>query len=194
MSCSPLSDLINPDTSQVWTRGCVFRNTRDQFGVFSNMKAGMPIRYGGMFWRSSEALYQAARFQNNPILWKAINSQDNAFLAKQKAYEFIDMTRDDWHEIKIDVMASVLTLKYWAWSYKLWPLTKEYDHLIIEESKRDNFWGACPTERFHLIGANVLGQLWTLVLKRGRSAQSNDVREDLLPKMHRTLDDVLKGI
>ena len=33
------------------------------------------------------------------------------------------------------------------------------DRPIVEESRKDNFWGAKPTDEFTLVGMNVLGRL-----------------------------------
>lgn len=181
------TEPLNLDKKQRWDREFSFCKTRDPRGELSNMCAGFPMFYGGISWKSSEALYQAARFQDRPDIWEQINNASNGFTAKQKAYEFKEMTRPDWQDIKIDVMLAVTSIKWSQHRARLQPIVSACTGPIVELSKKDDFWGAIPGERFDLIGANILGQLWTLL---GKNAIRN-YRIDVLPCVMRTLDDVI---
>lgn len=141
-----------------------FFRTRDAFGELSNMHNGFPLEFGNRVWRSSEALYQALRFPDAPAIHDAINAQTNAFLAKQKAYEFKDKTRADWHEVNVAIMEQVLRLKLDQHFEKLSAiLFQTGTRPIVEKSSKDDFWGAMPDGNGVLIGENVLGTLWMVL-------------------------------
>lgn len=128
------------------------------------MAAGFPILYRDRLYPSSEALYQALRFENNLALHDAIIAQPNGFLAKKKAYEFIDQSRSDWEEVKVEVMESVIRLKLQQHFVVIKSvLDMTFDLNIVERSSKDQFWGAIMNDDGVLVGENVLGMLWMVV-------------------------------
>jgi len=62
----------------------VFRETNDQFGGLSNMAAGFPLWVNGIEMRTSEALYQAARFPHLPNVQRDILAQASPIARKDE--------------------------------------------------------------------------------------------------------------
>ena len=69
-------------------------------------------------------------------------------------------TRADWDLVRIRIMRWCLRVKlaqHWSTFGEL--LLSTEDRPIVEESERDDFWGAKPLPDGTLIGVNVLGRL-----------------------------------
>lgn len=138
----------------------VFCKTREAFGVFSNMAAGMPLVVDGTPWRSSEALYQACRLPTHPALQSRIAMALNGMAAKEVAHSALALTRADWETARVHCMRWVLRLK--AQQHPgtfVAALLESGDRPIVELSMRDDFWGAGPGPGNTLVGRNVLGRL-----------------------------------
>ena len=148
---------------------CVtFYRSREEFGGLSNMAGGYPIQLGPYAIRTSEHLYQALRYPDQPEVQMDILAIPSPLFAKRKAHESLAQERPDWHEIKTDVMMWCLQLKllHNRDSFgKLLLATNNRD--IVEASPVDDYWGAKPIHgTTMLLGWNVLGRLlWML---RGR--------------------------
>lgn len=71
----------------------------------------MPIKFKNKIWNSSEALYQACKYPNNPEIRERILKAGTPIKAKRVQEEFHRYIRNDWDDIKIDVMLWVLKLK-----------------------------------------------------------------------------------
>lgn len=113
--------------------------------------------------RSSESLYQCLRFTSHPEIQREIienkSPKGSKMVSKKYRKEF---TRDDFDEIKVDLM-------YWCLKVKLcsYPilfgnlLDRTGDREIVEISNSDRFWG-CVREKGNeniVTGENVLGHL-----------------------------------
>jgi ribA/ribD-fused uncharacterized protein len=144
----------------------VFWKTKEKFGGLSNF-APFPLEVNGIEIRTSEALYQACRFPNNPEIQKLIIDAKSPMTAKMIAKKYVNFTRKDWHEGSIGptknfVMFWCLRLKlmqnYDKFSTELLS-TLAYGKDIVEKSKKDNYWGAIPDKLNEniLVGQNVLG-------------------------------------
>lgn len=145
------------------TGSAVFRKTSEGWGGLSNMAGGFPIRVNGLRILTSEALYQACRYPHRPDLQRLIIDQKSPMAAKMKSkpHRTTD-SRPDWHMIEADVMRWCLQVKLKQnWS-RFEPLLRATgERSIVEESHRDDFWGAIAVKNDtqHLIGRNVLGRL-----------------------------------
>ena len=136
-----------------------FRTTRERFGGLSNMASGFPIEVNGVQILTSEALYQACRFPDRPDVQRIIIEQRSPMTAKMKSRRFQRDTRSDWEWIRVMVMG-------WCLRVKLAQNWDEFSELllstgnapIVEDSRRDDFWGAKRTDD-ELIGTNALGRL-----------------------------------
>lgn len=150
----------------IWTPDecAIFYRTRERLGDLSNMASGMPIRYEGREYPSSEALYQALRFPQRYDIHDAIIAASTPFLAKKTAYCFIDRTRVDWNDVKVSTMEMVLNLKVEQHPVRMRTvLDQTHQFPIVERSSRDRFWGAVMRDDGKLEGENVLGILWTII-------------------------------
>jgi len=160
----------------------VFFRTRDPFGGFSNMSSSFPVYANGTFFGSSEALYQACRFPHLPDVQAEIMQQNNGLLAKRAAYRYLSQSRKDWHLINVRVMDWVLRVKL-AQNHQVFgdllASSGGPDRPIVEQSSRDNFWGAIlvhgPAPRT-LVGRNVLGRL-LMSLRTEHSERPSELKQ-----------------
>lgn len=136
-----------------------FRRTRESWGALSNMASGFPLWIGPICIPSSEALYQACRFPDLPLVQHRIISQRSPMSAKMVRRPYEQFTRDDWDEVRVTVMDWCLRVKLAqhldTFGDLLWATG---DRPIVENSHKDDFWGAIP-EGDSLVGLNVLGRL-----------------------------------
>jgi putative DNA methylase len=138
----------------------VFRKTNEEFGGLSNMAPGFPVRVNGHPIRTSEALYQACRFPHMPEVQQMVIKQQSPMTAKMKSKPYRRDSRTDWDSVRVTVMRWCLRVKLAQNWLKFSRLLESTDELpIVEESKKDDFWGAKPIEDGRLVGANVLGRL-----------------------------------
>ena len=138
----------------------VFLKTKEKYGGLSNMAGGFPLQVNGIPIYTSEALYQACRFPHLPAVQRLIIEQRSPMSAKMKSKPHRENSRPDWDDVRRDIM-------YWCLRVKLaqnWETFSELllstgDRSIVEQSRRDDFWGAKPVDEQTLIGSNVLGRL-----------------------------------
>ena len=152
-----------------------FRKTKERFGGLSNMAGGFPVDVDGIAIRTSEALYQACRFPDDPAVQRMIIAQRSPMTAKMKSKRHLPKTRSDWETVRVEVMrwcVSVKLAQNWEKFERL--LLSTGDAPIVEQSRRDVFWGAQRRPE-GLVGANALGRL----LVGLREALKGPGREDL---------------
>lgn len=125
------------------------------------MAAGFPLKVNGVRVPTSEALYQACRYPDNPSAQQEIIGQFSPMTAKMKAKTFKSQTRSDWDEVRFKIMRWCLRVKLnqnFDEFSRLLLATKERP--IVEQSRRDTYWGAKLSEDGTLlVGQNVLGRL-----------------------------------
>ena len=137
-----------------------FRKTAEAFGGLSNMAPGYPIQVAGMAVRTAEALYQACRFPHLPEVQRMIVAETSPMTAKMRSKPYRDRSRAQWDDIRIPIMKWCLRVKLaqnWTKFGDL--LVRTGDRPIVEDSRKDDFWGAIRDERGDLHGRNVLGRL-----------------------------------
>ena len=138
----------------------VFKKTKDVFGGLSNMAAGFPIDiYGRRYW-TSEVLYQACRFPHMPKVQELVVNQRSPMTAKMKSRSYHDDSRGDWTQVRIATMKWCLGAKLvrnWSGFSEL--LLESGNRPIVEESRKDTFWGAKSRDNGTLEGVNALGRL-----------------------------------
>jgi ribA/ribD-fused uncharacterized protein len=138
----------------------VFRKTKDAFGGLSNMAAGYPLLVEGVNLLTSEALYQACRFPHRPEVQQLIIEQASPMSAKMKSKPYRKESRPDWDRVNVAVMRWCLRVKLAQHWDRFGDLLRSTGDLpIVEESGRDQFWGAKPVDEATLVGASVLGRL-----------------------------------
>ena len=124
------------------------------------MAAGFPFEVNGVRIPSSEALYQACRFPHMPEVQRLIISQRSPMTAKMRSKPHRKNSRSDWNQVRVPVMRWCLRVKLaqnWQKFAELLLTTEERP--IVEESGKNDFWGAKPLENGTLVGRNVLGRL-----------------------------------
>lgn len=138
----------------------VFRKTKEKYGGLSNMASGYPIKINDISIRTSEALYQACRFPHLQDVQYTIIQQRSPMTAKMKSKPHRKKTRPDWFVVRVNIMRWCLRVKL-AQNWKKFGslLISTGDLPIVEESKKDGFWGAKPKGEDILVGKNVLGRL-----------------------------------
>jgi type I restriction enzyme S subunit len=143
-------------------KSAVFLRTAELFGGLSNMAGGYPLSINNIRILTTEALYQACRFPHLPEVQKLIIGQNSPMTAKMKSKPFRKESRPDWDDIRIPVMRWCLHVKLAQnWEKFSTLLLSTENCPIVEESYRDQFWGAKPIDTDSLSGINVLGQLLT---------------------------------
>jgi ribA/ribD-fused uncharacterized protein len=157
---------------------CVlFMRTKERFGGLSNMASGYPLFINGIYIPTSEALYQACRFPHKPDLQKVIIGQKSPMTAKMKSKPYRKDSRPDWDSVRVDIMWWCLQVKlaqHWEKFGDL--LLSTGDNPIIEESYKDQFWGAKPMNAEKLIGTNILGQLLTILREQLKGSDTDKLR------------------
>ena len=137
-----------------------FRKTKEVFGGLSNMAGGYNLKVNGVNILTSEALYQACRFPHLAEVQQLIIAQNSPMTAKIKSKPYRNQSRQDWDKVRVNIMRWCLRVKLvqnWEKFGQL--LLQTGDKSIVEDSSKDDFWGAIPTEDNQLVGANVLGRL-----------------------------------
>ena len=150
------------DQTRTYDRSCsvVFLKTKDPFGGLSNMAGGFPLVVNGVSIRTSEALYQACRFPHLPDVQRLIIAQRSPMTAKMKSKPYRHDSRADWNRVRVNVMRWCLRVKLaqnWGVFGKL--LLDTGSRPIVEQSRKDAFWGTRPANDRTLVGTNVLGRL-----------------------------------
>jgi len=140
----------------------VVYKTRERFGGLSNMASGYPLQVNGVRILTSEALYQACRFPHLPELQQEIIEQRNPVIAKMKGRPHCMDSRGDWDQVRAKIMWWCLRVKL-AQNYDRVSrlLLETTGHSIVEQSRKDDYWGAklSESEEKLLIGHNVLGRM-----------------------------------
>ncbi len=141
-----------------------FTKTTLPFGWMGNMSP-YPIQYKGKEWRTTEALFQALRF-NDVKIQDIIRAEKRPLDAKYKALSFSDkMFITPLSEEDINNMRLCIKLKIEQYPNLLTLLLKTENLPIYENvTKRGNignnlFWGAMLVDN-KWIGKNMLGNIW----------------------------------
>ena len=136
-----------------------FRTTKGRFGGLSNMAPRFSIEVNGIQIATSEALYQACRYPRRPDVQRIIIEQRSPMTAKMKGKRYLKHTRPDWNKVRVTVMRWCLRVKLAQnWDSFGGLLLSTGDVPIVEDSRRDTFWGAKRTDGV-LVGINTLGRL-----------------------------------
>lgn len=157
---------------------CFFRKTKEAFGGLSNMASGYPLIVNGKHILTSEALYQACRFPHLPNVQEKIIKEKSPMTAKMVSKPFRSNSRQDWDNVRVDIM-------YWCLRVKLAQnfltfgqlLESTCEKSIVEESSKDAFWGAIVDKKDSsiLVGVNALGRLLMKLRQEYNSANRYDL-------------------
>lgn len=125
------------------------------------MAPGFPLEVNGLHIRTTEALYQACRFPHLPEVQRMIISEMSPMTAKMKSKRYRNDSRQDW-----DTVARLRVMR-WCLRVKLAQNWEKFGDLlrttgaapIVEDSRKDAFWGAKAATENTLTGCNVLGRM-----------------------------------
>jgi type I restriction enzyme S subunit len=160
----------------------VFLKTDEPFGGLSNMAGGYPIHVNGVRILTSEALYQVCRFPHLPDVQRMIIGQISPMTAKMRSKPYRKDSRLDWDQVRVRIMRWCLRMKLannWHTFSEL--LLRTGDRPIVEESRKDDFWGAKAIGGGSaLIGMNVLGRL-LMELREQVKQQGREATLDVAP-------------
>lgn len=127
-----------------------------EFYVFSNFSS-FQVDWMGKRWATSEHAYQASRFfEVAPELEKKVIEARSAHEAFEIAMNNKDSQRENWPEIKTEVMLDICRHKLRQNPYVLKKLLLTNNELMVEDSPVDSFWGWGPDRQ----GRNELGKIW----------------------------------
>jgi ribA/ribD-fused uncharacterized protein len=107
------------------------------------MAPGFPLKVNGVLIRTSEALYQACRFPHLPKVQRLIIDEGSPMTAKMKSKSYRSQSRPDWDAVRVRIMRWCLRVKlaqHWETFSRL--LLATGDQPIVEDSRKDDFWGA----------------------------------------------------
>ena len=157
-----MAAVVKLPETRTYTRqeSITFRKTAERFGGLSNMAGGYLLNVNGVRILTSEALYQACRFPHLPEVQRQIIAERSPMTAKMRSKPYRDNSRPDWDIVRTKIMRWCLQVKLvqnWDKFSKL--LLETGDLPIVEDSRKDDFWGAKPEDEEILVGANVLGRL-----------------------------------
>ena len=133
------------------------------YGWLGNMSP-YPILYKGKEWRTSEALFQSLRFDDESIK-EQIRLEKSPMGAKMKAKKFSKkMVIEPMSDEDVENMRMCLKLKIEQHPELKEKLKNTGSEIIVEDvSKRNGqrhlFWGGKIVNE-NLIGQNTLGNLW----------------------------------
>jgi putative DNA methylase len=173
--------VSQPDTREYErSSAVVFLRTKEAFGGLSNMAGGFPLRVNGVRIATSEALYQACRFPHRPEVQRLVIEQTSPMTAKMKTKPYRADTRPDWDRVRTKIMRWCLRVKL-AQNYSTFSrlLLSTGECPIVEESRKDGFWGAKPVDGGRLVGMNVLGRLLMELRKELREFGRSHLQEIL---------------
>ena len=148
---------------RIYTRdqACGFRFSRETWGAYSNFQPlPLPIAAGPWSFKSSEHLYQAAKFASRQDIQQRIAQTPTARRAAAIGRTPGLAIDPGWNAQRVDVMRWVLRMKRETNRAEIDAvLAAAGDRPIVEVSTRDPWWGARPVAgRYE--GNNVLGRLW----------------------------------
>ena len=130
-----------------------------EFYVLSNFSA-FRLRWKNLDFDTSEAAYHWEKFSDNTYYHEKIRKE---LLSCRSAHEtyyvarvYMHYKRQDWNDVKIPIMKSILEAKVDQHPYVKEKLIQTKNRELIEDSWRDDFWGWGPNKN----GRNELGKLW----------------------------------
>ncbi|MEM5808297.1 MAG: NADAR family protein [Candidatus Aenigmatarchaeota archaeon] len=141
---------------------CIFRKTKELYGGLSNMASGFPLKVNGIEILTSEALYQACRFPHLPDVQEKIIREKSPMSAKMVSKPYRSNSRPDWDDTRIKIMRWCLRVKLAQNFIEFGKLLEStFDKPIVEDSSKDDFWGAIRDKQDESIlkGTNALGRL-----------------------------------
>lgn len=129
----------------------VIANFSGPYWFLSNFSKQV-VPYNGCYYKSAEHAFQATKMTNE-VDHNVVAGQLSPGEAKKIAR--LQKKRDDWEEVKVQVMREILRAKFTFVPHRKGQLIRTEGHILIEGNTwGDKFWGMCNGE-----GQNILGRL-----------------------------------
>lgn len=127
-----------------------------QYRFLSNF-APAEIFYHGVRFQTLEHAYQAAKAKTESDFWKFTRCGSPG--EAKKLGRTIEV-REDWEEIKVALMATLVAQKFGQRHFGSLLLATNPDKLVESNLWHDNFWGNCSCAKcLHIVGKNYLGKI-----------------------------------
>ena len=121
---------------------------------FSNFYRAQ-IYVDGRMWKTSEHYYQAMKFDGSQEhvdeVWRAKSPMDAAKIGRDRKRPL----REDWEEVKDEVMYKAITAKFTQHENLKKILLDTDDAILVEHTVKDRYWGDGGDGS----GKNMLGKL-----------------------------------
>ena len=138
-----------------------------EFAFLSNFYPS-PITDGNLIFPTVEHMFQAAKTVNIKE-YEEIATADTPGRAKRLGKTIA--LREDWEEVKEDIMYQALWLKFSIPAFREMLLATDNEELIEGNNWHDNTWGNCSCDRCKDIeGQNKLGKMLMQVREEIRSS------------------------
>lgn len=141
----------------------IFNKVKEEFGWLGNM-APYPINFENQIWRTSEALFQAMRF-DNPEIRELIRNEKSPMGAKMKAKSHNKfMVVEPMSVEDVENMKKCVRLKFEQHPELMVKLLETGNSEIIEDigirnGERHKFWGAKRINENQFEGQNMMGKI-----------------------------------
>ena len=112
----------------------------------------------GIYWKTSEHYYQAHKFKDEDIQRMIIEAPTPKIASKIGRNRNFKL-REDWENVKKDIMYEAVLYKFKANPDILEKLLKTGDEEIIEATVKENYWGCGPLKD----GQNNYGKILVAV-------------------------------
>lgn len=126
-----------------------FYSTKAKYGEFSNF-AAFGFHVDGQFYRTSEHYFQVMKFEDEAYREKIRETKSPMIAARLGRSRKVKI-REDWEEVKVDVMREALQAKFAEHAELRELLLSTGDEPLVEAAARDYFWG---------VGKDGTGQNW----------------------------------
>ncbi|MBU2908917.1 NADAR family protein [Vibrio splendidus] len=143
----------------------LFYEPEDPNGYLSNF-AACPIKVNDQVWATSEHYYQAMKFASEALRNTILEASTPAE-AFSLSRDYEDQVREDWYDIRVEVMQFIVTEKFRQNPQFALFLTNTGDSVIKEHSHKDHFWG----DGGDGTGENRLGEILMAVRQQLRNQQ-----------------------
>lgn len=109
-----------------------------------------------------------------------ILNEGSPMTAKMRSKPYRTDSRPDWDDVRVKVMKWCLRVKLiYNWHKFSELLLSTGERAIVEDSRKDNYWGATPQDDETLNGQNVLGRL--LMDLRTKLREDSDALRSVSP-------------
>ena len=136
-----------------------FYTTRDRYGEFSNFSRH-GVELDGLWWRTTEHYFQAQKFDDDNYKERIRNTPDPKTAAHLGRSRKVPI-REDWEEIKDDVMRKAVSKKFQTHVGLRELLLSTGEERLVEAAPGDYYWG-CGADG---TGKNQLGLILEEVRK-----------------------------